>query len=226
MLRKALLMHQARRSELIASVLRSGDRRIEVEVTSILCIAGSALSSEMQWHSCKDTSAAKTTTSSEHRGELKTVILISYIYLLEEYVCTHTCARTQRSEKTHAGVIRSFLVPCVLWFCAWVAAWQWAGTCAPWALSCAAVWAWPNAVAECLALLIPLQRKTNSSYFYSCWLLCPWFQLQITEWVKGSYTILRWSGTGILVSSSVSTRMGNSSRNCWMVCAVYKAISV
>lgn len=48
MLRKALLMNQARRSELIAPVLRSGDRRIEVEVTSVLCIAGSALSSEMR----------------------------------------------------------------------------------------------------------------------------------------------------------------------------------
>lgn len=101
MLRKALLMHQARRSELIASVLRSGDRRIEVEVTSILCIAGSALSSEMQWHSCKDTSAAETTTSSEHRGELKTVILISYIYLLEEYVCTHTHVHEHRGQKKH-----------------------------------------------------------------------------------------------------------------------------
>lgn len=141
MLRKALLMNQAWRSELIAPVLRSGDRRIEVEVTSVLCIAGSALSSEMQWHSCKDTSAAGTTTSSEHRGELKTATLISYIYLLEEYVCTHTCARTQRSEKTHAGV--SSCTMCALVLCLSCEAWQWAGTCAPWALSCAAVWAWP-----------------------------------------------------------------------------------
>lgn len=117
MLRKALLMNQARRSELIAPVLRSGDRRIEVEVTSVLCVAGSALSSEMQWHSCKTPVLLERQPLPNIEGSRKQLLwLVTFIYWRS--MCVHTHVQEHRGQKKHMQEL--VLVPCVLWFCAWV----------------------------------------------------------------------------------------------------------